>query len=196
MQQQDAAATARIESARLDGKLVMLGCGSIGQATLPLLSRHVAATGGLTVLSADERGRGVATGRGAQFIHCHLKPGSYQRDLRRHLAAGDLMLNLSVDVSSVDLVEWCADHGVLYVDTSIEPWPGVFDNPMISVRERTNFQTRERMLRLGRRLGAAAPTAAGSPCSSPPRASSCSPLSSFSVSAVTCCPGPTGWCAS
>ena len=159
MQQQDAAATTRIESARLDGKLVMLGCGSIGQATLPLLSRHVAATGGLTVLSADERGRGVATGRGAQFIHCHLKPGSYQRDLRRHLAAGDLMLNLSVDVSSVDLVEWCADHGVLYVDTSIEPWPGVFDNPMISVRERTNFQARERMLRLGSRLGAVAPTA-------------------------------------
>lgn len=92
-------------------------------------------------------------------MHCHVKPGSFHRGLARHLRAGDLLLNLSVDVSSLDLVEWCADHGVLYVDTSIEPWPGVFDNPMLSLREPTNYLTRDRMLRLGRRLGPDAPTA-------------------------------------
>ena len=68
--------------------------------------------------------------------HCHLKPTSLDRQLRQYLRAGDLLLNLSVDVSSHDLVEWCAEQGVLYVDTSIEPWPGVFDNPMFSLRER------------------------------------------------------------
>jgi len=153
------ATAAPLETARLDGKLVMLGCGSIGQAVLPLLPRHVVSAAGTTVLSADERGRGIASSQGATFIHCHLKPGSFHRDLRRHLSAGDVLLNVSVDVSSPDLVEWCAEHDVLYVDTSIEPWPGVFDNPMLSVRDRTNFLTRERMLRLGRRLGPGAPTA-------------------------------------
>ena len=148
-----------IETVRLDGKIVMVGCGSIGQAALPLLPRHVEAAGGIVVLAADERGRGIAAAQGARFIHCHLKPGSYERELGRYVAPGDLLLNLSVDVSSLDLVEWCAGHGVLYVDTSIEPWPGVFDNPMLSVRERTNHRTRERMLRLGQRLGPAAPTA-------------------------------------
>jgi homospermidine synthase len=148
-----------IETARLDGKVVMVGCGSIGQAVLPLLPRHLEGQSSITVLAADERGRGIAAAQGARFIHCHLKPGSYARDLRRYLAPGDLLLNLSVDVSSLDLVEWCADHGVLYVDTSIEPWPGVFDNPMLTVRDRTNQQTREKMLRLGRRLGTGSPTA-------------------------------------
>lgn len=147
-------------SAGFGGRVVMIGCGSIGQAILPLLRRHLGfAADGLTVLSADERGRGIASAAGARFVHCHLKPGSFHRDLARHLRAGDLLLNLSVDVSSLDLVEWCAEHGVLYVDTSIEPWPGVFDNPMLSLRERTNFLTRERMLRLGRRLGSDSPTA-------------------------------------
>jgi homospermidine synthase len=155
----DPGAPPAIETARLDGKLVMVGCGSIGQAILPLLPRHVQATRGMTVLAADERGRGVAATQQAPFIHCHLKPGSFQRDLKRHLSSGDLLLNLSVDVSSLDLVEWCAEHGVLYVDTSIEPWPGVFDNPMLAVRDRTNHQTRERMLRMGQRLGRSAPTA-------------------------------------
>jgi len=159
MQIFDPGAPPGIETARLDGKIVMIGCGSIGQAALPLLPKHIETRDGITVLAADERGRGIAGAQGARFIHCHLKPGSFHRDLRRHVAAGDLLLNLSVDVSSLDLVEWCAEHGVTYVDTSIEPWPGVFDNPMLSVRERTNHQTRERMLRLGRRLGPASPTA-------------------------------------
>jgi homospermidine synthase len=155
----DPGLTAGLETARLEGRLVMVGCGSIGQAILPLLPRHLEATGGMTVLAADERGRSVASARGVPFFHCHLKPGSFHRDLKRHLSRGDLLLNLSVDVSSLDLVEWCAEQGVLYVDTSIEPWPGVFDNPMLSVRDRTNFRTRERMLALGRRLGPGSPTA-------------------------------------
>ncbi len=153
-------ATTAPAPAGFGGRVVMIGCGSIGQAILPLLRRHLGfASDGLTVLSADERGRGIAGAEGARFVHCHLKPGSFHRDLARHLRAGDLLLNLSVDVSSLDLVEWCASHEVLYVDTSIEPWPGVFDNPMLSLRERTNFLTRERMLRLGRRLGPDSPTA-------------------------------------
>jgi len=152
--------TENLESARLDGRVVMLGCGSIGQVVLPLLPRHIqVASGPVTVLSADERGRAVARESGARFVHCHLKAAGFERELARYLTAGDLLLNLSVDVSSLDLVEWCSKHGVLYVDTSIEPWPGVFDNPMLSVRDRTNFLTRERMLRLARKLGTDAPTA-------------------------------------
>ena len=148
-----------LETAAIDGRIVMVGCGSIGQAVLPLLPRHVCTIAPVTVLSMDERGRGIAAAQGAQFLHCHLKPGSFHRDLARHVKAGDLLLNASVDVSSLDLVEWCAARGVLYVDTSIEPWPGVFDNPMLTVRERTNYLTRERMLRLARRLGTDSPTA-------------------------------------
>jgi len=150
----------RIETAEFAGRVLMVGCGSIGQATLPLLRRHIALPeGGLTVLEASEHGRTLAAANQARFIHCHLKPATYQRELARRLKPGDLLLNLSVNVSSVDLVAWCSAHGVLYVDTSIEPWPGVFNNPMLTLRERTNFVTREEMLKLARRLGHGAPTA-------------------------------------
>lgn len=146
-------------SVELDGRIVMVGCGTIGQTVLPLLSRHVRTAAPVTVLSMDERGRGIATAQGAQFLHCHLKPGTFHRQLGRYVRPGDLLLNVSMDVSSLDLVEWCAEHGVLYVDTSIEPWPGVFDNPMLTVRDRTSYLARERMLRLARRFGPEAPTA-------------------------------------
>ncbi|MEX1994233.1 MAG: saccharopine dehydrogenase NADP-binding domain-containing protein [Steroidobacteraceae bacterium] len=150
----------RIETADFPGRVLMVGCGSIGQAMLPLLRRHLTLPeDGLAVLESSEQGRALAAANQARFVHCHLKPSTYQRELRRRLKPGDLLLNLSVDVSSLDLVEWCAEHGVLYVDTSIEPWPGVFDNPMLTMRERTNYRTREDMLKLGRRLKAGAPTA-------------------------------------
>jgi homospermidine synthase len=142
------------------GRAVMVGCGSIGQTTLPLLRKHLTlGAGQLVVISADETGRGVAQQNGATFIHTHLKPRNHRRILARHLRRGDLLLNLSVDVSSLDLIRVAAERGALYVDTSIEPWPGVFDNPMLDLRQRTNYLTRHRALQLAAELGPDAPTA-------------------------------------
>jgi homospermidine synthase len=138
----------------------MVGCGSIGQAILPLLRRHVAlGPDAIVVLSADETGRGVALEQGALFEHSHLKPRSFRRILSRHVRPGDLLLNLSVAVSSLDLVQFANERNALYVDTSIEPWPGVFDNPMLDLRQRSNFVVRHRALQLARELGPDSPTA-------------------------------------
>ncbi len=43
---------------QLPGQLVMLGCGSIGQAVLPLILRHLGVTPDrITIVTADGRGR-------------------------------------------------------------------------------------------------------------------------------------------
>ena len=143
------------------GRIVVIGCGSIGQGILPLIRRHVTLEGDrrLVVLSADEQGRKLARDCGAHFEHAHLTPGNHRRILNRHVAAGDLLLNLSVNVSSLDLIRYCASEGVLYVDTSIEPWPGVYANPMLDMRARTNFVIREKALQLADELGPDSPTA-------------------------------------
>jgi homospermidine synthase len=148
----------RIEFA---GRVVIIGCGSIGQGILPVIRRHVPleGEGRLLVLSASEEGRGVARKCGARFEHAHLTPQNYRRILGRHAKTGDLVLNLSVNVSSLDLVRFCAEQGILYVDTSIEPWPGVYANPMLKMRDRTNFVIREKALQLAAELGPDAPTA-------------------------------------
>ena len=51
----------RIETAEFSGRVLMVGCGSIGQAMLPLLRRHLSLPeDGLTVLEASEQGRALA----------------------------------------------------------------------------------------------------------------------------------------
>jgi homospermidine synthase len=143
------------------GRVIIIGCGSIGQGILPLIRRHLPleGEGRLLVLSANEEGRGIAQRCGARYEHAHLTPANHRRILGRHARAGDLVLNLSVNVSSLDLVRFCAEHQVLYVDTSIEPWPGVYANPMLKMRDRTNFVIRDKALRLAAELGPEAPTA-------------------------------------
>ena len=37
-----------------------------------------------------------------------------------------MVVNLSVDVDSIDLMMLCQELGVLYIDTVIEPWPGFY----------------------------------------------------------------------
>lgn len=138
----------------------MIGCGSIGQAVLPVLGRHLEDIySRMTVLSADEAGRRLARQSGVQFIHCNLTPGNYRKILKNHIRRGDLLLNVSVGVSSIDLIRYCAEVGALYVDTSIEPWPDVFDNPMLELEERTNYVIRTQVLELAKELGPDSPTA-------------------------------------
>jgi homospermidine synthase len=143
------------------GRIIIIGSGSIGQGILPVIGRHftLQGEGRLLVLSADEHGRGLASKHGAAFEHAHLTPANHRRILRRHVRADDLVLNLSVNVSSLDLVRFCAERKALYVDTSIEPWPGVYANPMLTMRDRTNFVIREKALRLAADLGPDSPTA-------------------------------------
>lgn len=152
--------TAQTSTADFTGRIIMIGCGGIGQAVLPMIGRHVPLDDGrLVVLSADEQGRMIAEDSGARFVHAHLTPGNHRRVLGHHVKRGDLVLNLSVNVSSLDVIRFCSDNEALYVDTSIEPWPGVFDNPMLDMRQRTNFLVREKALQLAEELGPDAPTA-------------------------------------
>ncbi len=142
------------------GNIIMIGCGSIGKAILPILGQHLEGIyKRLTVLSANESARRIVESFGVKFIHCYLKRNNYRTILKEYLCKGDLLLNLSVGVSSLDLIRFCAELDVLYVDTSIEPWSGVFDDSMLDLYERTNFTIRHEALKLASELGPDSPTA-------------------------------------
>jgi homospermidine synthase len=137
-----------------EGRLLVLGFGSIGKTLLPLLLRHVGVcVERIAIVADDPANRDLAVAAGVSFEQLHLTPDNYRRELARRLGPGDVLVNVSVNVSSLDLVEFCAGHGALYVDSSIEPWPGGCDDAALSPAERTNYALRESVLALKRRLG-------------------------------------------
>src|SRR6185295_5661410 len=84
---------------------------------------------------------------------------NYRRVLDGLLGRGDLLMNLSVDVSSIALIRHCWERGALYIDTCIEPWAGGYTDPTVAPGRRTNYALREDALALRTDLTAKNPTA-------------------------------------
>ncbi len=138
----------------------MIGFGAIGRGVLPLILRHI---GGLTaeritIVTATDDGRAVAEAYGVRLLIEPLTRENYRRVLDPLLSPGDFLLNVSVDVSSVALIDYAGSRGALYLDSSIEPWPGGFTDPSLSPAQRSNYALRETVLAL-RRQRPGGPTA-------------------------------------
>jgi len=133
--------------AKLPGKLVLVGFGSVGQGVLPLLLRHLKlARSNILIITGDERGAKEAARFGVKFMTNPLNRGNYRAVLEPLLEAGDFLLNVSVDVSSVNLIELCQKRGALYLDTCIEPWAGGYVDRRLSPSQRSNYALREAAL--------------------------------------------------
>ena len=131
------------------GRLVMVGFGSIGQGVLPLILRHVDIDPSqITIITAEERGRSIAQEYGIRFVKSPLTPENYGNILTAELKEGDFLLNLSVDVASLSLIELARDQGWLYLDTCIEPWLGGYTDTSISPSYRSNYALREQALEM------------------------------------------------
>jgi homospermidine synthase len=131
------------------GRLVMLGFGSIGQGVLPLILRHIdLPKDRITIVTAEERGHEVAAEYGIKFVVEAATRENYRDLLTPLLRQGDFLLNLSVDVSSVALMQLCQELNVLYLDTVVEPWLGGYTDPSLSPSERSNYAMRESALAL------------------------------------------------
>lgn len=128
-------------------KLLIVGFGSIAQATLPLILRHIhIKPEQITIITKDSDGKDIAEKYGIQFLQKTLVKENYLAILHEQLAAGDFLLNLSVDISSLDLIIFCQENNVLYLDTCIEPWAGVYTDSKLPIYMRSNYAFREAVL--------------------------------------------------
>jgi len=130
-------------------RLVFVGFGSVGQGSLPLLLRHIDMPHDrIAIITGDERGRAEAAHYGIKFQVTPLTRENYRAVLEPLIGKGDFLLNLSVDVSSVALIELCYERGAMYMDTCIEPWLGGYTDQSVSPSHRSNYGLREAVLAL------------------------------------------------
>jgi homospermidine synthase len=138
-----------VKHATFRGRLVMLGFGSIGQGVLPLILRHIEiARDDITIVTAEPRGREVAAEYGIRFVEQAVTRDNLRDVLVPRLRKGDFLLNLSVDVSSVELMKLCQELDVLYLDTVVEPWAGGYTDPSLTPSQRSNYAMREEAIAL------------------------------------------------
>src|SRR6201999_3474224 len=134
---------------RIEGAVVMIGFGSIGRGTLPLIERHFDYDKSrFVVIGPDDSDRKLLDERGIRFVHQAVTRENYRELLGSHLkgAGQSFCVNLSVDTSSLDLMKYAREIGALYIDTVVEPWPGFYFDKAKGNEARTNYALRETVL--------------------------------------------------
>jgi homospermidine synthase len=138
--------------ARIDGALVMIGFGSIGRGTLPLIERHIGFDRArFTVIEPSDAFAHILRDHGIRHLQVALTPDNFAEVLRGLFPDGrGMIVNLSVDVDSIALMTLAQEIGVQYLDTVVEPWPGFYFGSDLPNKDRTNYPLRERVRALGR----------------------------------------------
>ncbi|MBN2581283.1 MAG: homospermidine synthase [Pirellulales bacterium] len=106
-------------------RILMLGYGSVAQCTLPILAKHLRMPlSRITVMDFEDQS-GILqpwTAQGVQWVRSRITPENLGSELGKYLSAGDLLIDLAWNIDCCEILQWCHDRGVLYVNTSIEVW--------------------------------------------------------------------------
>src|SRR5258708_12629067 len=111
--------------ARISGPIVMIGFGSIGKGTLPLIERHFAYDKKrFVVIDPEDRDRKLLDERGIRFIHQAVARENYRQLLTPLLTEGGgqgFCGNLSADTSSVAIMDPSNPTAALPTNTATAP---------------------------------------------------------------------------
>ncbi len=106
-------------------RILFVGYGAVAQCALPILVKHVKANPkDITVMDFEDRRAALAPWlkKGVRFARKRVTRENLGAVLAQHLSAGDLLVDLAWNIDACEILQWCHDHGVLYVNTSVELW--------------------------------------------------------------------------
>ena len=144
------------------GRVLLLGCGSVSRCVQPLLLRHLdVPPSRITVMDFEDLRDRIPTtlAAGVAYARERITPESMDPLLSAQLSPGDLLVDLAWNIDCGEIVQWCHDHGVLYVNTSVELWDPYTEAPHQPPPERTLYVRHMALRRRARRWPAKGPTA-------------------------------------
>ncbi|MFA6278763.1 MAG: saccharopine dehydrogenase NADP-binding domain-containing protein [Candidatus Paceibacterota bacterium] len=106
-------------------KILVIGYGSVSQCTLPILLEKIdVPPAQVTILDFEDKSAALKkyTDQGLHFVHEKITPENLGQVLSAHVDEGGLLIDLAWNIGCNDIIQWCHDHGVLYMNTSVEVW--------------------------------------------------------------------------
>jgi len=106
-------------------RILFVGFGFVARCTLPILVKHVKVKPSqITIMEFEPDQAAIQpwVEQGMHFVQARVTPENLGTLLAAHLSAGDLLIDLAWNIDCCEIVQWCHDHGVLYINTSVELW--------------------------------------------------------------------------
>jgi homospermidine synthase len=132
-------------------KVLIIGYGAVAKCMLPILLRHVTIPlEQITIMDFKDKSADLKawTAGGLCFVKKKVTQENLERTLGEYLSPGGLLIDEAWNIDSCDLAQWCHDHEVLYVNTSVEAWDPDSGIETASPYEKTLYFRQMRLMEL------------------------------------------------
>ena len=124
------------------GRVLVLGCGSVSQCTVPLLVRDLGFNPTqITIVDMVDNRHRVADliTQGVTYQQDQVTPENMDSFLAERVGGGDMLLDLAWNIDTITILEWCRTHNVRYLNTSVEVWDPYYDMAATKPLDRTLY---------------------------------------------------------
>lgn len=144
------------------GRILVLGAGSVSQCSVPLLIENVVINPNqITVLDFKDNTHRyqLPLSQGINFVIDKITKENMSQKLSTFVASGDVLLDLAWNIDANEIIEWCHQNGVLYLNTSVEEWDPYGDAGDRDPRDRTLYVRHAKLQKLVATWDTPGPTA-------------------------------------
>lgn len=110
---------------RFSNKVLIIGYGSVSQCTLPLLMEKLdVPLENITLIDFVDKSKALKkyTNQGLRYVCERITLENLDQVLSQYLENEGLLIDLAWNIDANDIIKWCHDHKVLYINTSVEVW--------------------------------------------------------------------------
>ena len=119
-------------------KVLLIGYGAVARCVIPILLKHVSMPcRNITVIDFADKRKELQPWirRGVKFVQERITPINFAQVLSEHVGPGGIIIDLAWNIDCIDILNWCHENKVLYVNTSVEEW-----DPYADIHSKTPFE--------------------------------------------------------
>ncbi|MFA6257752.1 MAG: saccharopine dehydrogenase C-terminal domain-containing protein [Candidatus Paceibacterota bacterium] len=123
---------------KFNHKILIIGYGSVSQCTLPILLEKIdVPLKNITIIDFENKAETLKkyTSKGIKFVRTKITEKNINKVLKENVDDGGLIIDLAWNIGCNDILKWCHDHNVLYINTSVEQW-----DPMKEIEKKSPYE--------------------------------------------------------
>jgi homospermidine synthase len=119
-------------------KVLLIGYGAVARCVLPILLKHVSMPlSQITIIDFADKRLELQPWikRGVKFVQEKITPINIAQVLSEHVSPGGLIIDLAWNIDCIEILNWCHENKVRYVNTSVEEW-----DPYADIHTKTPYE--------------------------------------------------------
>ena len=136
---------------KFDGAIIQFGFGAVGKSFYEKISKEIKFDENkYFVISRDKFEFEAFINLGGMtenFITCEITKENFKEVFEKYLTEGDLLIDFADTVGTKDILKWCAENNIMYINTGEADWPenwySIFNENLIKNEIRENCKNND-----------------------------------------------------